>query len=169
MLETQRGNAAARLTRLAGLRATYANSLSDATNRAKLLERAEQSLTNARSDRAGQGRQPDHPRGCPRYGQQPGQPERVDNRARRLVGRPADGVRHRPALRRPTPRPVGIPQGTPGVALVPQSGSRPQNATPLARKHEPWSLTVAANGSLNCTQALKILYEQGKLSSATRS
>ena len=52
MLENQRNNAAARLTRLAGLRATYANLLSEATNRAKLLDRAEQNLTNARSDSA---------------------------------------------------------------------------------------------------------------------
>jgi uncharacterized protein involved in exopolysaccharide biosynthesis len=52
MLESQRTAAAARLTRLAGLRAGYANLLGEATNRAKLLDRAEQTLTSARSDRA---------------------------------------------------------------------------------------------------------------------
>ena len=52
MLENQRNSAAARLTRLAGLRATYMNLLSETTNRAKLLDRAEQNLANARSNSA---------------------------------------------------------------------------------------------------------------------
>jgi polysaccharide biosynthesis transport protein len=52
LLQQQRQRAAARLDRLAGLRATYANVLSETSNRAKLLERSEQSLSNARSSSA---------------------------------------------------------------------------------------------------------------------
>ncbi len=52
LLQQQRQRAAARLDRLAGLRANYSNLLSETSNRAKLLERGEQSLTNARSSSA---------------------------------------------------------------------------------------------------------------------
>lgn len=51
-LDHQRQRAAERVDRLAGLRASYANILSETTNRAKLLERAEQGLSNARSTSA---------------------------------------------------------------------------------------------------------------------
>jgi polysaccharide biosynthesis transport protein len=50
MLENQRAKSTARLARLAGMRASYINLLGEATNRAKLLDRAEQILTSARSD-----------------------------------------------------------------------------------------------------------------------
>jgi hypothetical protein len=39
----------------------------------------------------------------------------------------------------------------------------PQRAVSFALSEGPWDLTVAAHGSLSCTQALKVLNEQGKL------
>jgi succinoglycan biosynthesis transport protein ExoP len=51
-LDHQRQRAAERVDRLAGLRANYANSLSETSSRAKLLERAEQGLSDARSTSA---------------------------------------------------------------------------------------------------------------------
>ena len=51
-LEHQRDQSAARLERMAGLRTTYANALGESANRSKLMERAEQSLTLARSTQA---------------------------------------------------------------------------------------------------------------------
>ena len=123
-----------------------------------------------------QGRQPDHPRRCPRYRHESGQPERVDDRVGRPAGRPVDGfgivlltapataaVKTEPQAASPL---AVAQQGIPGVALAVAKPLR-QHATSPARIHEPWSLTVAAHGSLNCTQALKVLNEQGKLSSAT--
>ena len=52
MLQGQRTSAAARLAGLAALRATYMNLLNEVTSRAKMLDRAEQNLTAARSDSA---------------------------------------------------------------------------------------------------------------------
>ncbi len=51
-LDHQRQRAAERVDRLAGLRASYANALSETSSRAKQLERAEQGLSEARSTRA---------------------------------------------------------------------------------------------------------------------
>ena len=163
MLENQRNNAAARLTRLAGLRATYTNLLGEATNRAKLLDRAEQNLTNARSDSASaKAASLIALRGCPRYRHQPGQPERADDRAGRAAGRPADGDWRCLAYRA-----GGGCREAAGCACGGSCAG--QAGAAAASPAEPWSMTVAAHGSLNCTQALKVLDEQGKFSSATLS
>ena len=183
MLETQRNNAAARLTRLAGLRAAYANLLSEATNRAKLLDRAEQNLTNARSNSASAKAASLITRvDAPDTGTSPVSPERGDDRVGRPAGRPVDRVWHRSAHRaggHHVPR-VGsryraatglVRHGWPAArrtaALASSAAAVPQHATPLAPIDGPWSMTVAAHGSLNCTQALKVLNEQGKFSAAT--
>ncbi len=62
-------------------------------------------------------------------------------------------------------------KSVPGEALVRnvEPFPQPQHATPRVPILEPSSLTVAAHGSLNCTKALKVLNDQGKLSSATLS
>ncbi len=52
LLETQRDQSAARMNRVAGMRATYSNLLNETNNRSKLLERAEQSLSEARASAA---------------------------------------------------------------------------------------------------------------------
>ena len=69
----------------------------------------------------------------------------------------------------PTSLVVSASQGTSGTALSPYAEPVSRRATSLVPREEPWSLTVAAHGSLNCTQALKLLNEQGKFSSATLS
>ena len=100
MLEKQQNNASARLARLAGLRATYANLLGEATNRAKLLDRAEQNLTNARSDSASAKAASQIARvDAPDTGTNPVSPSAVDDRFGRRAGRSADGIRHRLAHR----------------------------------------------------------------------
>jgi uncharacterized protein involved in exopolysaccharide biosynthesis len=177
MLENQRAGAAARMARLAGLRAAYTNVLGEATNRARLLDRAEQNLANARSNSA--SAKAASLIACidvPNTGTNPVGPGKAMIVLGGLLGgllagfglvlltAPAASPGQQPASAVTLAR-----QGTPGVALAPNAASLPQHANPLAPIHEPWSLAVAAHGSLNCTQALKILSEQGKLGSATLS
>ena len=175
MLENQRNNAAARLTRLAGLRANYTNLLSETTNRAKLLDRAEQNLANARSDGASAKAASLITRvDAPDTGTSPVSPSGSIIVLGGLLGGLLTGfgivLLTAPA---PTAAVIGrvagdsAPQGTPGVALAPYAGPGRRMQRPSAPIDEPWSLTVAAHGSLNCTQALKVLNEQGKLPSAT--
>jgi hypothetical protein len=52
LLDSQLGQATGRLERLAGLRADYANLLAEASQRTKLVERAEQNMAEARASRA---------------------------------------------------------------------------------------------------------------------
>ena len=100
MLENQRNSAAARLARLAGLRATYTNLLSEADQPREVAGpgRAEPHQRPIQQ-RQRQGRQPDHPRRCPRHRHEPGQPQRADDRVGRRAGRPVDGAGHRSAHR----------------------------------------------------------------------
>jgi uncharacterized protein involved in exopolysaccharide biosynthesis len=178
MLENQRNNAAERLTRLAGLRATYTNVLSEATNRAKLLDRAEQNLANARSDSASAKVASLITRvDAPDTGASPVSPSGPMIVLGGLLGGLLTGlgivlltapatVAAKTASQSAAPATVA-PRGARGVAVAPYAMAGPQHADPLAPIEEPWSLTVAAHGSLNCTQALKVLNEQGKFSSAT--
>ncbi len=164
MLENQRTGAAARLTRLAGLRANYANLLSEATNRTKLLERAEQNLTNARSDRASAKAASLITRvDAPDTGTSPVSPSGLMIVLGGMLGGLLTGLGlvllTAPATAAADTR---LPEDS-KAAPAPYAGSIPQHATPVATIREPWSLTVAAHGSLNCTQALKVLNEQGKL------
>jgi uncharacterized protein involved in exopolysaccharide biosynthesis len=174
MLENQRSSAAARLTRLAALRATYTNLLGEATNRAKLLDRAEQNLTNARSDSA--SAKAASLIACvdaPDTGTSPVSPSALvivlggvlgglltGTGIVLLTAPAAAGVKA--ASRRDSPVAVA-PRGISGAALAPCAEPASHNATPVGPLHGPWGLTVAAHGSLNCTQALKVLDEQGKL------
>jgi uncharacterized protein involved in exopolysaccharide biosynthesis len=181
MLEDQRNNASARLTRLAGLRASYTNLLSETTNRAKLLDRAEQNLASARSDSASAKAASLIARvDAPDTGTSPVSPSALVIVLGGLLGGlltglgmvlltvPAtaevDRVSH-PA----SPSTAISPQKTADAAPAPRAEPVPQRATSLAPPEEPWSLAVTAHGSLNCTQALKVLNEQGKFSSATFS
>jgi len=177
MLENQRNNSADRLTHLAGLRATYMNVLGESTNRAKLLDRAEQNLTNARSNSASaRAASLITCVDAPDTGCSPVSPSGsmivlggvlgglLTGLGIVLLTAPATAAKTAPQSAASV-----VPQSTPGMALVPYAVRGSQQITPLAPIHEPWSLTVAAHGSLNCTQALKLLNEQGKFSSATLS
>ena len=174
MLEKQQKNASARLTRLAGLRATYANLLGEATNRAKLLDRAEQNLTNARSDSASAKAASQIARvDAPDTGTNPVSPSALMVVLGGVLGGLLTGfgivLLTAPATTASRPASAVASRGIPGMALVRYAEPAPQNATPVAPIDEPWSLTVAAHGSLNCTQALKVLNEQGKFSDSTLS
>ena len=174
MLENQRNNAAARLTRLAALRATYTNLLGEATNRAKLLDRAEQNLTNARSDSA--SAKAASLIACvdaPDTGTSPVSPSGLMIVLGGVLGGLLTGIGIvlltapatagvKAASRRRFAR-SGCSARHSGAALAPCAEPASHNATPVGPLHGPWSLTVAAHGSLNCTQALKVLNEQGKL------
>jgi len=181
MLENQRKIAAARLAHLAGLRATYTNILAEATNRAKLLDRAEQNLASARSDSASAKAASQITRvDAPDTGVSPVSPSKSMIVLCGLLGgllaglgivlltAPATAAVDRAPHSASTATAI-VPEGAPGVALAPHAETVLQHATPLAPFEEPWSLAVAAHGSLNCTQALKVLHEQGKFSSATLS
>ncbi|MGO9112279.1 MAG: Wzz/FepE/Etk N-terminal domain-containing protein [Thermoguttaceae bacterium] len=181
MLENQRNSASARLTRLAGLRATYTNILSEATNRAKLLDRAEQNLASARSNRASAKAASLITRvDAPDTGTSPVSPSKSMVVLGGLLGGLLTGLGivllTAPAATAVDRAPNSASTAT---AVAPQNALRKvltrhtetvlQHATALAPIAEPWSLVVAAHGSLNCTQALKVLNEQGKLSSAALS
>lgn len=165
MLEKQRKNAADRLARLAGLRATYANLLSEAANRAKLLERAEQNLTNARSDSASARAASLLTRvDAPDTGTKPVSPSPLAIVLGGLLGGLMTGcgivLLTAPAMAAADT----APQGAADVVLAPHAEPVPQRASASAPDEEPWSLAVTAHGScLNCTQALKVLNGNGKL------
>jgi uncharacterized protein involved in exopolysaccharide biosynthesis len=201
MLETQRNSAAVRLTRLAGLRANYANLLSETNYRERFLERAEQNLTNARSDSASAKAVNLITRvDAPDTGTTPVSPSRAmiilggvlgglltgfgivlltapaaaaaatapqasrsTERAPRTENLSQNRSRDsQPALN--SGRPRSAEQGF-GICTKPV----PRQATSSAPVHEPSRSTVAAHTNLNCTQALKVLNGQGKISSATFS
>ncbi len=167
-LEQQRERAAARLKRLAGLRANYTNLLSESSSRAKLLDRAEQGLNNARSTLAGaKAASLISAVDDPDTGTHPISPSRslvilggllgglltglglvfLTAPATSTVQIPAASVVARPAVTMPVPyrAPEYLPQSHAAAA-------------------ESRSMTVAAQDSLNCAQALKILSERGRLS-----
>ncbi|MEI8372648.1 MAG: Wzz/FepE/Etk N-terminal domain-containing protein [Planctomycetota bacterium] len=178
MLENQRNNSANRLARLAGLRATYMNILSETTNRAKLLDRAEQNLTNARSNRASaRAASLITCVDAPDTGTSPITPSGSMIVLGGLLGGLLTGLGivllTAPTTAKTAPQPTSLaafaPQCTSGTALSPYAEPVSHRTSSLTPTHEPWSLTVAAHGSLNCTQALKLLNEQGKFSSATLS
>jgi len=176
MLEKQRSDAAARLTRLAGLRATYTNVLSEAANRAKLLERAEQNLANARSNSASaKAASLITCVDAPDTGTCPVSMSGAMIVLTGLLGGMLAGLGIVLLTAPETAAAAGATQPTsPAVVVVPASGSgvapmpcvapRPQHAAPSTPIHEPWSTTSPIHGTLNCTQALQVLNEQGKFS-----
>ena len=130
-----------------------------------MLERAEQNLTNARSDRASAKAASLITRvDAPDTGTSPVSPSGLMIVLGGMLGglltgfglvlltAPATAAADAAAAREDSK-----------AAPAPYAGPIPQHATPVAPIREPWSLTVAAHGSLNCTQALKVLNEQGKL------
>jgi polysaccharide biosynthesis transport protein len=177
MLESQRGSAAARLTRLAGVRATYMNAISESANRAKLLDRAEQNLTNARSDSASARAASLISRvDAPNTGTSPVSPSGLmiilggtlggllAGFGLVLLTAPAPTTQTRSSEVPPVAAAARVESAVPcATSLSPAL----QPVTSLAAAREPWSMSVAAHGSLNCTQALKVLHEQGKLGNAT--
>src|SRR5208282_3316851 len=182
MLEKQRKNAAARLTRLAGLRATYANLLSEATNRARLLDRAEQNLTIARSDSASARAASLIARvDAPNTGTHPISLGGAMIVLGGLLGGLITGfgivLLTAPASVAAGASPQSVSSSSAarsasatGKTMAPYAEPMPPPVTPSAPICEPWSMTVAAHGSrLNCTQALRVLNEQGKLNTATVS
>ena len=154
------------------------NVLSETTNRARLLDRAEQNLTNARSDGAGaKAASLITSVDVPDTGTSPVSPSGFVILLGGLLGGLLAGVGV-VLLTAPAPAaPITAPQSSsPAADLATASASdtflvpcaaAPQRAIPAATLHEPWSMTVTAHGSLNCTQALKVLNEQGKLKNAT--
>ena len=138
MLENQQ-HAAARLARLAGLRANYANLLSEATNRAKLLERAEQNLTNARSDSAGAKAASLITRvDAPDTGTSPVSPSGLMIVLGGLLGGLLTGLgivlltAPATAASKAVSQWAIAPQGTPDTTLVPYAGLMQPNAGPVA-------------------------------------
>ena len=129
MLEAQRKEASARLLRLAGLRSTYTNALSEVSNRAKLLDQAEQNLTNARSDSA--GAKAASPIACvdaPDTGARPVSPGASVVVLAGLLGGLLIGF----GVVFLTAPAVVAPQNATGEAVAPRTWPMPQQATPVA-------------------------------------
>ena len=85
----------ARLSHLAGLRATYANLLSEATNRAKLSIAPSRIFTTPIRECQRQGRERDFQPQRPEHRHPPDQPRRIGDR----LGRPARRTVHRVRIR----------------------------------------------------------------------
>ncbi len=167
-LEQQRDRAAARLKRLAGLRATYTNLLSESSSRAKLLERAEQGLNNARSTLAGaKASSLISAVDDPDTGTHPLSPSRLLVILCGLLGGLLTGLGV-VFLTAPAASAEQIPEASaiqrPAVTMpVPYRAPKPTAPVRVAAS-EQRSVTVAAQDSLNCAQALRILSQRGRLS-----
>jgi hypothetical protein len=168
-LEQQRQQAAARLERLAGLRATYTNLLSESSNCAKLLERAEQGLNNARSTLAGaKAASLISPVDDPDTGTHPVSPSRWLVVLGGLLGGLLTGFGvvfltvPASAKRVMSPAPA-MTTATDETALVPYRAPEYAPPRPAAVVAESRNLTAPAQFGLTCSQALKVLSERGKV------
>jgi uncharacterized protein involved in exopolysaccharide biosynthesis len=167
-LEMQREQAAARLERLAGMRATYTNLLGESSNRAKLLERAEQGLNNARGALAGaKAASLISPVDDPDTGTHPVSPSRSLIVLGGLLGGLLTGfgvvfltVPAAAQALKATSSPVAVAADT---ALVPYRAPDFAPPAPAAAVVQSRDLTVAASYGLTCSQALKVLHERGKV------
>ncbi len=153
-LEHQRQRAADRVDRLAGMRANYANSLSETTNRAKLLERAEQGLSNARSTSASARTSSlISPVDGPDTGTHPITPGKLVIVLAGLLGGLLSGLGV-VLLTAPAAGRAGRPSAPPlsavaaSAVFVPYRSSREYVAqVPAASSADPWSLSVAQQSS----------------------
>ena len=142
MLESQRTIAAGRMTRLAGLRAAYANLLGEVANRARLLEHAEQSLTRARSDRAAANAASLVTcLGSPDTGAGPVSPGGLTIVLGGLLGGLLTGF----GIVLLTAPSAAAPHGSATFALTSYAVPMPQDGASLAALGEPWSLAVTAH------------------------
>ena len=167
-LNQQREQAAARLKRLAGLRATYTNLLSESSNRAKLLERAEQGLNNARSTLAGaKAASLISAVDDPDTGTHPISPSRSLVILGGLLGGLLTGL-GLVFLTAPAATAVQFSATTlmaRPASTMPVPYRAPEAMPPMrSTTAESRSMTVGTQGKLNCGQALKILSERGRLS-----
>jgi hypothetical protein len=178
-LQHQREQAALRIDRLAGLRATYTNVLGETASRAKLLERAEQSLTNARSASAGaKAASLIAAVDTPDTGTSPVSPGGAVIVLGGLLGglltgagivlltAPAAAARGKSTGSLVASASAGgssLPAGVFTTVVVPYRTREFSPQSPAVAASTSWSLTVEAEGSLNCTQALKVLNERGQL------
>ena len=179
MLENQLNGAAARLAQMAGLRATYMNVLSEATNRAKLLDRAEQNLASARSNSASaKAASLITCVDAPDTGANPVSTSGSMIVLGGLLGGLLTGigivlltapaaVALAPAPQPTVPAAAVVVAGSPEAVVAPRAAPTRPCEAPLSPPNDPWSMTGAPHGSLNCMQALKVLNEQGKFSSAS--
>jgi uncharacterized protein involved in exopolysaccharide biosynthesis len=164
-LDDQRERAAARVERLAGMRATYTNLLSETNNRAKLLERAEQGLNNARSTLAGaKASSLISPVDDPDTGTHPVSPSRSLVILGGLLGGLLTGVG---VVFLTAPAAKVIETSSPSLAaeaaMVPYRAPEYAPPAPVAAVAESRSLSVPAHYGLTCSQALKVLSERGKV------
>jgi uncharacterized protein involved in exopolysaccharide biosynthesis len=165
-LDQQRERASARVERLAGMRATYTNLLSETSNRAKLLERAEQGLNNARSTLAGaKASSLISPVDDPDTGTHPVSPSRSLVILGGLLGGLLTGLGvvllTAPATAKVTQ--TSSPSPAKEAAMVPYRAAGYTPPVTAATAIESRNLTVAAQYGLTCSQALKVLNERGNV------
>jgi len=173
-LQYQQKQAAARLDRLAGSRAAYANILSETSNRAKLLERAEQSLTNARSSSAGvQAANLITPVDSPDTGANPVSPSGVVIVLGGLLGGLLTGLglvllTAPAAIGKNTSSSTALagPVGVSATVVVPYRTRERSTEMSAADNTEPWSLTATNRDGLTCAEALKLLNERREIGSS---
>ena len=160
---------AARLERLAGLRATYTNLLSESSNRAKLLERAEQGLNNARATLAGaKVASLISPVDDPDTGTHPVSPSRMLVVLGGLLGGLLTGLGvvflTAPAAAKEAMTPVPtVATDAIGNALVPYRAPERTPTKPAAVVADSRNLPASTQFGLTCSQALKVLSDRGKV------
>ncbi len=182
LLERQQKNASQRLTRLAGLRAVYANILAETNHRARLLEHAEQALTDARSSSASaRAASLIAMVDAPDTGSGPVSPTRTAILLGGLLGGLVTGfgvvlltvpatvpatVKKEPAMEAVAIVPMKSPAAAtlPGTALIAYSISSLDKVVHPSRSLEPWSMPAGAGDrGLSFKQALMVLNERGQL------
>jgi polysaccharide biosynthesis transport protein len=171
-LDRQRQRAAARLERLAGLRATYANMLSETSNRAKLLERAEQGLSNARSTSASaRAANLISPVDGPDTGTRPVSPAPWMIVLGGVLGGLLTGagvviLTAPAAIQTALSSSPSVAAGAADMVLVAYRAAEYAPTVPVAAAVESRNGTVAASYGLTCAQALKVLGERGELANS---
>jgi polysaccharide biosynthesis transport protein len=182
MLSGQRAGAAARLATLAGLRATYTNVLGEAGNRAKLLDRAEQNLTAARSEWASSKAASLIARvDAPDTGTSPISPSGavvvlggalgglLTGFGLVLLTAPAGFETNSSSARQKSPTAsseAAEPANVPVAALAQYPSPKSRHEASSATQDSDWLWPATAPGNMNCKRALKVLNEQGRRSRA---
>ena len=165
-LTKQREKATTCLDHLAGLRASYTNLLSESTNRARQLERAEQSLANARSAAASaKAASLINPVDGPDTGTRPASPAPwlvvVCGMLGGLVAGAGVVLLTAPSAAITEFAERSVATRTTGTVVVPY---HTREYVPQVRTNstESWSMTVGTQDNLTCSQALKVLSDRGR-------
>ena len=166
MLDKQLAQSTQRLGRLAEVRATYANMTGETTHRARLLERAEQNLADARASAA--GAKTASLISCidtPETGTRPVSPSRTVILLAGILGGLVTGL-STVLLTVPPRQSVEVPSVVslwPSHEIAPQEHAEPTCPTTYPSTPCRVATATAHNGTLSLRQALKVLSDRPNL------